>query len=213
MAGSIAFQFGGFIATFFLALIVFAYATQGLDHYFNSLVNIIPEQHRNTIRTYLLEIDNNMQQFLKGQFTVIVIVSIISCIIYRIIGVPFALLIGILAGLCNAIPTFGPFIGGGFALIAMLMGLAAGEFTGIDFLIRSLFVLGAILGIQALDNSIISPKVMSSAVDVDPLLIMFAVIVGASILGFWGVLLAIPIIVVIKSIVSVSKSRITEADA
>ena len=93
------------------------------------------------------------------------------------------------------------------------MGLAAGEFTGIDFLIRSLFVLGAILGIQALDNSIISPKVMSSAVDVDPLLIMFAVIVGASILGFWGVLLAIPIIVVIKSIVSVSKSGITEADA
>ena len=213
LAGSIAYQFGGFIATFFLALIVFAYASQGLDHYFNSLVNIIPEEHRNTIRTYLLEIDNNMQQFLKGQFTVIVIVSIISCIIYRIIGVPFALLIGILAGLCNAIPTFGPFIGGGFALIAMLMGLAAGEFTGIDFLIRSLFVLGSILGIQALDNSIISPKVMSSAVDVDPLLIMFAVIVGASILGFWGVLLAIPIIVVIKSIVSVSKSRITEADA
>lgn len=213
LAGSIAFQFGGFIATFFLALIVFAYASQGLDHYFNSLIDIVPEKHRNTIRTYLLEIDNNMQQFLKGQFTVIVIVSIISCIIYRIIGVPFALLIGILAGLCNAIPTFGPFIGGGFALIAMLMGLAAGEFTGIDFLVRSLFVLGAILGIQALDNSLISPKVMSTAVDVDPLLIMFSVIVGASILGFWGVLLAIPIIVVIKSIVSVSKSGITEADA
>lgn len=213
LAGSIAYQFGGFIATFFLALIVFAYASQGLDHYFNSLINIVPEKHRNTIRTYLLEIDNNMQQFLKGQFTVIVIVSIISCIIYRIIGVPFALLIGILAGLCNAIPTFGPFIGGGFALIAMLMGLAAGEFTGIDFSVRSLFVLGAILGIQALDNSVISPKVMSTAVDVDPLMIMFSVIVGASILGFWGVLLAIPIIVVIKSIVSVSKSGITEADA
>ena len=213
LAGSIAFQFGGFIATFFLALIVFAYASQGLDHYFNSLINIVPEKHRNTVRTYFLEIDNNMQQFLKGQFTVIVIVSIISCIIYQIIGVPFALLIGILAGLCNAIPTFGPFIGGGFALIAMLMGLAAGEFTGIDFLVRSLFVLGAILGIQTLDNSLISPKVMSTAVDVDPLLIMFAVIVGASILGFWGVLLAIPIIVVIKSIVSVSKSGITEADA
>ena len=213
LAGSIAYQFGGFIATFFLALIVFAYASQGLDHYFNSLINIVPEKHRRTTRTYLLEIDNNMQQFLKGQFTVIVIVSIISCIIYRIIGVPFALLIGILAGLCNAIPTFGPFIGGGFALIAMLMGLAAGEFTGIDFLVRCLFVLGAILGIQALDNSVISPKVMSTAVDVDPLLIMFSVIVGASILGFWGVLLAIPIIVVIKSIVSVSKSGITEADA
>ena len=53
---------------------------------------------------------------------------------------------------------------------------------------------------------------MSNAVDVDPLLIMFAVIVGASILGFWGVLLAIPIIVVIKSIITVSKSTASGVD-
>ena len=90
----------------------------------------------------------------------------------------------------------------------MLMGLAAGEFSSTtSFAIRCLCVLGAILGIQAIDNSIISPKVMSNAVDVDPLLIMFSVIVGASILGFWGVLLAIPIIVVIKSIITVSKAN------
>lgn len=213
LAGSIAFQFGGFIATVFLAFIVFVYASQGLDKYFSSFLNIIPERHRETTRAYLSEIDRNMHQFLKGQFTVIVIVSIISCLVYRIIGVPFALLIGILAGLCNAIPTFGPFIGGGFALIAMLMGLAASEFVNIyDFLIRCVFVLGAILGIQTIDNSLISPKVMSNAVDVDPLLIMFAVIVGASILGFWGVLLAIPIIVVIKSIITVSKSTASGVD-
>ncbi len=88
----------------------------------------------------------------------------------------------------------------------MIMGLAAGDFNLIEFLIRCAFVLGAIFGIQAIDNSLISPKVMSSAVDVDPLLIMFAVIVGAAILGFWGVLLAIPIIVVIKSVVAISKT-------
>ena len=112
-----------------------------------------------------------------------------------------------------AIPTFGPFIGGGFAYIAMLMGLVAGEFSSpLDFAIRCLFVLGAILGIQALDNSLISPKVMSHAVDVDPLLIMFAVIVGASILGIWGVLLAIPIIVVIKSIIAVTKANANGAE-
>lgn len=207
LAGSIAFQFGGFIATVFLAFIVFVYASQGFDKYFRSFIGLVPEKHREIAMAYLREIDRNMHQFLKGQFTVIVIISIISCIVYRIIGVPFALLVGILAGLCNAIPTFGPFIGGGFAYIAMLTGLAAGEFSGtINFLIRCVFVLGAILGIQTLDNSLISPKVMSNAVDVDPLLIMFSVIVGASILGFWGVLLAIPIIVVIKSIVAVSRS-------
>ncbi len=213
LAGSIAFQFGGFIATVFLAFIVFVYASQGFEKYFKGFISLVPERHQETAKAYFREIDNNMNQFLKGQFTVIVIITIISCIVYRLINVPFALLVGILAGFCNAIPTFGPFIGGGFAYIAMLMGLVSGVFSSpLDFAIRCLFVLGAILGIQALDNSLISPKVMSHAVDVDPLLIMFAVIVGASILGIWGVLLAIPIIVVIKSIIVVTKANANGAE-
>ncbi len=208
-AGSVAFGFGGFLATVLFAFIVFVYASQSFDNYFRSFILLVPERYRETVKTYLREIDKNLQQFLKGQVAVIAIVSVVSCIAYSIIGVPFALVIGLLAGICNAIPTFGPFIGGGFAFIAMLMGLAAGDFGLIDFLVRSAVVLGAILGIQTLDNSLISPKIMSSAVDVDPLLIMFAVIVGAAVLGFWGVLLAIPIIVVIKSVIAVSDDRET----
>ena len=208
-AGSIAFGFGGFIATVSLALIVFVYANQSFDDYFRSFLTLVPDPHREIAKTYLREVDKNLQEFLKGLVTVITIVSIISSIAYSIIGVPFALVIGILAGICNAIPTFGPFIGGAFAFVAMLMGLAAGDFGTIDFLVRCAFVLGAILGIQAIDNSLISPKIMSDAIDVDPLLIMFAVIVGAAVLGFWGVLLAIPTIVVIKSVVAVSGDRTT----
>ena len=206
---SIAFGFGGFLATVSLALIVFVYANQSFDNYFRSFLTLVPETHRDAAKAYLREIDKNLQEFLRGLVTVITIVSIISSIAYSVIGVPFALVIGILAGICNAIPTFGPFIGGAFAFVAMLMGLAAGDFGNIDFLIRCAFVLGAILGIQAIDNSLISPKIMSDAIDVDPLLIMFAVIVGAAVLGFWGVLLAIPTIVVIKSVIAVSSDRTT----
>lgn len=208
-ASSIAFGFGGFLATVSLALIVFVYANQSFDNYFRSFLTLMPETHRDIAKAYLREIDKNLQEFLKGLVTVITIVSIISSIAYSIIGVPFALVIGVLAGICNAIPTFGPFIGGAFAFVAMLMGLAAGDFGTLDFLVRCAFVLGAILGIQAIDNSLISPKIMSDAIDVDPLLIMFAVIVGAAVLGFWGVLLAIPTIVVIKSVVAVSDDRAT----
>lgn len=204
---SIAFGFGGFLATVSLALIVFVYANQSFDSYFRSFLTFVPETHRDTAKAYLREIDKNLQEFLKGFATVIAIVSIISSIAYSVIGVPFALVIGILAGICNAIPTFGPFIGGAFAFVAMLMGLAAGDFEVSEFLIRCAFVLGAILGIQAIDNSLISPKIMSDAIDVDPLLIMFAVIVGAAVLGFWGVLLAIPTIVVIKSVVAISQAE------
>ena len=201
---SFALGLGGFLATLFLTLMVFVYAGQSLVNYIRSFVKLFPEHNRPIARRYMSEIDRNLQSFLKGQVTVIFVISIISIAVYSIIGVPFALVVGILAGLCNAIPTFGPYIGGAFALLSMLMGLAAGNFELVEFLVRIAVVLGAIAGIQALDNSLISPKVMGSAVDVDPLLIMFGVIVGAVVLGFWGVILAIPIIVVIKSVRTVS---------
>ncbi len=201
---SFALGLGGFLATLFLTLMVFVYAGQSLVNYIRSFIKLFPEHHRPIARRYMSEIDRNLQSFLKGQVTVIIVISIISIVVYSIIGVPFALVVGILAGLCNAIPTFGPYIGGAFALLSMLMGLAAGNFELVEFLVRIAVVLGAIAGIQAVDNSLISPKVMGSAVDVDPLLIMFGVIVGAVVLGFWGVILAIPIIVVIKSVRTVS---------
>lgn len=212
-AGSFAFQFGGFLATLSFAFIVFVYAGQKFEDYIRGLTLLIPATHREQVKAHLREIDRNMQAYLRGQVTVIAIVSVISAIAYGAIGVPFALLVGLLAGLCNAIPTFGPFIGGAFAFIAMLMGLAAGDFSmGFDFLIRCFAVLIAILGIQTIDNSLISPKVMSKAVEVDALLIMFGVIVGGSLLGFWGVLLAIPILVVIKSVIAVSQGKISTTE-
>ena len=207
-AGSFASQFGGFLATLSFTFIVFVYAGQKFEDYIRGLTLLIPATHREQVKAHLREIDRNMQAYLRGQVAVIAIVSVISTIAYGVIGVPFALLVGLLAGLCNAIPTFGPFIGGAFAFIAMLMGLAAGDFSmGFDFLIRCFAVLIAILGIQTIDNSLISPKVMSKAVEVDALLIMFGVIVGGSLLGFWGVLLAIPILVVIKSVIAVSQGK------
>ena len=208
--GSIAFGFGGFLVTLLLSFVVFVYANQSFDNYFRNVISLLPEHRRDAVKSYLREIDKNLQQFLKGQVTVIAIISAISCIAYSIIGVPFALVVGLLAGICNAIPTFGPFIGGAFALLAMLMGLAAGDFEVVDFLVRSAIVVAVALGVQGLDNSLVSPKIMSDAVNVDPLLIMFGVIVGATVLGFWGVLLAIPIIVVIKSIIAVSRTLATD---
>ena len=202
---SIAIGFGGFLATVFLALIVFIYAGRAFNRYTQDFVNLFPDGNRDAVRLYLTEINRTMESFLRGQVAVSFIISVISILVYSLIGVPFALVIGLLAGLCNAIPTFGPFIGGGVALLSLLMGFATGDFDSIGLLVRIAVLLGAIFSIQAIDNSLISPKVMSRAIDVDPLVIMFAVIFGAAVFGFWGVLLAFPVIVVIKSVLTVSR--------
>ena len=202
---ALAIGFGGFLTTVFLALIVFIYASHSLKAYVQKFVNLFPVTQRDSVWLYLQEIHDNMESFLRGQVIVITLVSSLSMAIYSIIGVPFALIVGALAGLCNAVPTFGPFIGGIFALVALLIGFATGDFSMIGLLFRILAILGAIVGIQTIDNSIISPKIMSNAIDIDPLTIMFSVIIGATLLGLWGAILAIPVLVIIKSIINVKQ--------
>ncbi len=196
----------GTVATGVLALMVFAYTVGSFREYMRKFLRLFPENQQETIKQYFLEIDANMKTFLRGQLLVIALVGILSMIVYSIIGVPFAVVVGLLAGVSNAIPTFGPYIGGLFAVLALLMGLASGNYAFTVFLGKLVMTIGAMFGVQMIDNSLISPRVMSSAVDVDPLLIMFSVIFGASLIGFWGVLLAIPGIVVIKSVIHVSRN-------
>ncbi|MFC1715444.1 AI-2E family transporter [Candidatus Poribacteria bacterium] len=206
----------GLVFSMFFILIIFIYAVESFQSHMEKLKNMIPENYRDSAARYAAEIDVNMRAFLKGQLAVIIIIAIISVIAYSIIGVPFALLVGLLAGLCNAIPTIGPALGGGIAVLATSVGFVGAEpgtYTLSSFLIRLVFVLGIVVGIQLLDNSLISPKIMSSALDVHPLVILFAVLLAASLVGAVGALLAIPGIVVCKAFIKVSGEMRTEREA
>lgn len=203
----------GEVVSAFFILIVFIYAVESFQSHMEKIKSLIPEGHRDAATRYAAEVDINMRAFLKGQLAVIVIVSIISAIVYSVIGVPFALFVGLLAGLCNAIPTIGPVLGGGIAVLATLVGFVAGEYGLSMFLLRLALVLGAVFGIQILDNSLISPKIMSSALDVHPLVVLFAVLLAASLIGPWGAILAIPGIVVCKAFIKVSGEMRTEREA
>lgn len=195
----------GKISSAFFIFIVFIYAMQSFNIHIEKIRNLFPEDQREHITRYSKEIDRDMRSFLKGQLTVIIIISIISIIAYSIIRVPFALLVGFLAGLCNAIPTVGPIIGGAIAVFASLTGFAAGDLGLTGFLFQMLLIIGVVFGIQLIDNSFISPKIMSKAVEVHPLIVMFAVLLAASLIGIWGAVLTIPGVVIIKGIINVHK--------
>ncbi|MGB9598072.1 MAG: AI-2E family transporter, partial [Candidatus Poribacteria bacterium] len=195
----------GKISTAFFIIIVFVYAIQSFRSHIKWTLGIFPESQREKLLLYLYEIDDDMRAFLKGQILAILIISVISVIVYSIIGVPFALLVGSLAGLFNAIPTVGPVIGGGAAVFATIIGFAAGDYSLARFLIQILLVIGAAFGIQIIDNSLISPRIMSKAINVNPLIIMFAVLLSAALAGIWGALLTIPAVIVIKGVINVKK--------
>ena len=202
----------GQISSAFFIFIVFIYAVQSFQSQVNRIKNLIPPGYRDTAVRYAAEIDVNMRAFLKGQLAVIVIVSIISAIVYSVIGVPFALLVGLLAGLCNAIPTIGPVLGGGIAILATTAGFVVDPYSLSLLLFRLALVVGAVFGIQILDNSLISPKIMSSALNIHPLVVLFAVLLSATLLGVWGAILAIPGVVVCKAFIKVSGDMKSERE-
>lgn len=195
----------GKISSAFFIIFVFVYAVQSFSSHMGKIRDLFPEPQRSRIVRYVKEIDHDMRSFLKGQIAVIVIISIISIIAYSIIRVPFALLVGLLAGLSNAIPTVGPVIGGAIAVLAALTGLAAGNIGLTAFLFQFLLIIGVAFGIQMIDNSLISPRIMGYAINVHPLVVMFAVLLAASLIGIWGALLTIPGVVIIKGILDVRK--------
>jgi predicted PurR-regulated permease PerM len=203
----------GKISSVFFIIIVFVYAIQSFRSHIKKALGVFPEAQRERLVLYLREIDNDMRAFLRGQISVILIISTLSAIVYSIIGVPFALLVGTLAGLFNAIPTVGPVIGGAVAVLATLMGFAAGYYDLTRLLLQILLVLGAAFGIQIIDSAFVSTRIMSKAIDVNPLIVMFAVLLAAALAGIWGAVLTIPGIIVIKGIINVQKRLKEERSA
>lgn len=202
----------GQISSAFFIVIIFIYCLQPFGSLMERIKDVFPEDQRRRIVQYAEEIDKNMRAFLKGQLAIIVIISVISIIAYSIIRVPFALLVGLLAGLCNAIPTIGPILGGGIAVLSSAVGFFAGNYGPMGFVFQLILVIGITFGIQLLDNSLISPRIMSGAVGVHPLVVIFAVLLSASLIGVWGAVLAIPGIVIVKSIIKVSAELRAECD-
>ena len=199
----------GFIITAVFALIVLVYLLLGYDRYLQSGLRLFPEHEHDRVRRIARRIDENMQAFVRSQFVIIVMVAALSTLAYGLAGVPFALLVGVLGGLLNVIPNVGPTLAGISAFFALTVGWVAGLrpellfFIELDggrgFLLRAALIPAAVFLVQSVDNALISPRLFSRAVNVDPLVIMLSILIGGSLFGFWGVLLAVPGLIAARS--------------
>ena len=105
-----------------------------------------------------------------------------------VLGIPYALFIGLLAGLFDIIPYFGPILG---FLPAAALALAKSPLT-------VLWVLLLFIGANQIENGIISPKIIGDRVGLHPLIVIFAVLVGGNLMGILGMLMAIPVAAIVR---------------
>lgn len=155
------------------------------------VLSLVPENNRDEFASVGSKIGRAVGGFFRGQLVVALIVFVLSSVAFKIVGLPFWLVIGAIAGFTNLIPLVGPFIGGGLGVIVGT--LSDGFGLGLKAAIAALIV-------QQIDNHIISPNVMKRTVQLHPVTVMLGLLAGGTLAGFWGVLLAVPAIAVAKII-------------
>jgi predicted PurR-regulated permease PerM len=175
-----------------LAPILAIYILIDLERFRNRSLELTPPRHRPEFAYVTGEVGTALGSFVRGQLLVALIVGAASSAGMWAIDLPFWLIIGIVAGFLNLIPFVGPVVGGALAaLIALLHGDVWQAFWAVLIMI----------GVQQLDNHLITPLIQRTRVNLSPLIIVLALIIGGSLAGLLGVLVAIPATAAIRIIV------------
>ena len=155
------------------------------DRMVASIDSWLPRDHRETVRSVMRDIDGAIAGFVRGQGTVCLVLGLFYAVSLTLAGLNFGLLIGMFAGLISFIPFVGSIIG-----FVLAVGVALVQFWP-DFLWIAL--IGAIFAVgQFFEGNILQPKLVGSSVGLHPVWLMFALLAFGSLLGFTGLLIAVP---------------------
>ena len=184
-AATSAFGFISWIFQFALFVVVTLYLLKDIDQMREKCTALLPPQYKPDIIRIAGKIDDDLRKFFRGQLLVSLALTVIYLIGLLIAGIPYALPIAIIGGLGNFIPYLGTFLG-------LFSGVTA-SVVGHGFDIHILYVI-IVFGIgQVLEGNIITPKIVGKSVGLSPVAIIFSILVFGKLLGFFGVLFAIPL--------------------
>ncbi|MGB8360277.1 MAG: AI-2E family transporter [Acidimicrobiia bacterium] len=172
------------IAVIGLAPVLALYLLIDLERFKKRSLLLTPPKGREEVAYVTGEVSTALGSFVRGQLLVALIVGILSSIGMWAIDLPFWLLIGIVAGFLNMIPFLGPFVGGALAALVALLG---GNFW------QAVWAVVIMIAVQQIDNHLITPMIQRTRVNLSPLVIVLALVIGGSLAGLLGVLIAVPV--------------------
>ena len=150
-----------------------------------------PSTVRPILRDILDIADRTLGGYIRGQLTLGVIVGVIVAVGLLLMGVPFAVLLGVVAGLTELVPIIGPWIGGA---VGVLVTLA----TAPD---KVLWVIGLYLVVQLLENTLLVPRIQADTLNMHPIAVILIITVGSQYFGLWGVILGPPLVALAKDVI------------
>lgn len=184
--------FGGVLS--FVLILVFSFYFAVLERGVDDFLKVItPVKHQKYVVGLWRRSQEKIGKWMQGQIVLAIIVGVLTFLGLSILGVKFALLLAVLAGLFELIPVFGPILA---AIPAVAIAFLTGDTT------TGLLVIGLFLIIQQFENHLIYPLVVKKVVGVPPLLVILALLIGWQLAGFLGVLLSVPIAAVIQEFIA-----------
>lgn len=156
------------------------------------VLGLFPMDRRDRAHALWDNIEDKLGGWARGQVVLMLIIGVASTIVYGLLGLPSFFLLGIWAGLTELIPFIGPFLGGGLAIVVAFS----------DGWQKAAVVLVFVVILQQLEGNVIVPRVMRNAVGLTPLSVILAVLVGSTLLGPLGAILAIPVAAAVQVLVS-----------
>lgn len=179
-----------FVLLVVISPIVAFYLLLDWDRIIARIDSWLPLDHRETIRTISSDIDKTLAGFLRGQITVMSILGVFYALGMALVGLNFGIVVGLFAGVISFVPYVGAALGGGIAL-ALALFQFWGEWGWIAA-VAGVFMVG-----QFLEGNVLTPNLVGSSVGLHPVWLMFALSAFGLMLGFVGLLIAVPAAAVI----------------
>ncbi len=182
----------GILSDVYIVILMGLFFTASPSLYKKGIVKLLPPKAKDKGEELIEDISNLLRKWLKGQIFGFFFITVLTAIGLLILGMPLVLTLALIAGLLNLIPNFGPII----ALIpAVLLAFMQGPSTAI--IIVCMYTL-----IQIIQSAVTQPLIQKKMISIPPALIIMGQVAMGSLGGFWGVLLATPVVAIIKRIIN-----------
>ncbi|NMC31818.1 MAG: AI-2E family transporter [Veillonellaceae bacterium] len=185
---------GGNLFTFVLAAVLSIYLIKDAEYFadlWHKLFGLLFGRNAAgaKVAEVLAIVDDTFRRYIRGQLLEAAIVGLLSAVVLYLIGIDYAIMIGVISGICNMIPYIGPIAG---TVLAVLIALLSGQ---------PLLALWATVGmilVQQIDNNLLAPKIVGDSVGLHPVFTMLAIVIGGNVGGLFGMLTAVPVAASVK---------------
>ena len=181
---------------FLIGLVYFVFILLDFENLGRGFISLFPKTLRPTIRTISMDLDRYMNNYFRGQALIAISVGILLSIGFNIIGLPLATAMGIFIGILNFIPYMQALGIIPLGLTSLLMAAQTGE----NAFVCMLLAYGVLMIVQIIQDMIIVPHIMGQTMGMRPSLILLVLSIWGYLLGFFGMLIALPITMFIYSL-------------